>query len=239
MTDSRLQPRRDWLGMLAFVVCWGAAMLLAWHYLDRGWVPHDEGTLAQSAERWLQGELPHRDFDEIYTGGLSAVHALAFRVLGDGLRSMRIPLLAAFAAFLPAVFYLARQFAPPLLSALVMLVAGAWTLPNYSAPIPSWYNLFLATLGTACLVRFVHSGAIGWVFAAGLAAGLSFLAKTPGLYFAAAAFVFLLYHDEVRWTGGAERARTPSAMNWFDSARLAALALLGLAVATLVRERAG
>src|SRR6185503_19035911 len=34
-------------------------------------------------------------------------------------------------------------------------------------------------------------------------------------------------------------ARTPSAMNWFDGARLAALALLGLAVATLVRERAG
>ncbi|HMC54414.1 MAG TPA: hypothetical protein VKH19_04525 [Gemmatimonadaceae bacterium] len=241
MTDFRLVRRGDWRGMLALVIGWSAALLLAWHYLDRGWVPHDEGTLAQSAERWLRGELPHRDFDEIYTGGLSALHALAFRVFGDALSSMRIPLLAAFAAFLPAVFYVARQFAPPVLSALVMVVAAAWTLPNYSAPIPSWYNLFLATLGMACLVRFVHTGARGWVFAAGLTAGLSCLAKTPGLYFAAAAFVFLLYHEDVMARAGAESdaSRTPSRMSWFDATRFAALALLGLAVTMLVRERAG
>jgi hypothetical protein len=213
--------------------------VLAWHYLDRGWVPHDEGTLAQSAERWLQGELPHRDFDEIYTGGLSALHALSFRVFGDALTSMRIPLFALFAAFLPATFYIARRFAPPMLSALVMLVAAAWTLPNYSAPIPSWYNLFLATVGTAALLRFLEDSRRRWTVAAGVIGGLSFLAKTPGLYFVAAAFVFLACHEDADWRRSASTRAGPSRLNWFDGLRIATLAVVGLAVTLLVRERAG
>ena len=47
--------------------------------LDRGWVPHDEGQFAQAADRILAGEMPHRDFDEMYTGGLSYLNAAAFR----------------------------------------------------------------------------------------------------------------------------------------------------------------
>jgi len=43
------------------------------------WVPADDGTLSQSALRVMQGQLPHRDFGEIYTGSLSIIHALAFR----------------------------------------------------------------------------------------------------------------------------------------------------------------
>src|ERR1700683_4428995 len=44
--------------------------------LKRGWFPWDEGVIAQSAESVLNGELPHRDFPEIYTGGLSYLNAL-------------------------------------------------------------------------------------------------------------------------------------------------------------------
>ena len=67
----------DWRLLLAALVVL-SALYLAWQ-LDRGWVAHDEGTLAQSAERLLQGELPHRDFDELYTGGLTWLNAAAFR----------------------------------------------------------------------------------------------------------------------------------------------------------------
>ena len=237
MTHGSRAGQRRWIAAAAFVVAFAGALLLAWHYLDRGWVPHDEGTLAQSAERWRLGELPHRDFDEIYTGGLSALHALAFRVFGDALTSMRIPLFAAFAAFLPAVFYIASRFASPVLSALVMLVAATWSLPNYSAPVPSWYNLFLATFGTAALLRYLERPVRRWIFVSGLCGGLSFLAKTPGLYFLAAAFVFLIAHEDASWrsAGGTIEPRA----SWFDGARLAMLGLLGAAVALLVRERAG
>lgn len=51
------------LAVLTFV---GASVYM-WSMLRRGWIPHDEGALAQSAERVLLGQLPHRDFDELYT----------------------------------------------------------------------------------------------------------------------------------------------------------------------------
>ena len=57
-----------------------------------------EGTLAQSAERILAGELPHRDFVERYTGGLSYLNAFAFRVFGVQLLAMRYALFVAFIA---------------------------------------------------------------------------------------------------------------------------------------------
>ena len=53
-------------------------------------MPFDDGALAQSAERLLQGQLPHRDFDEIYTGGLTFLNAGAFRLFGISLWSLRL-----------------------------------------------------------------------------------------------------------------------------------------------------
>jgi hypothetical protein len=240
MTDPRLSERPKWRTWVVFLMAWAIAMALAALYVRRGWVPHDEGTLAQSAERLLNGELPHRDFDEIYTGGLSVVHALAFRLFGESLVTMRIPLFAAFGAFLGAVFYIAGRFVGSAASALVMLVAAAWTLPNYSAPIPSWYNLFFATLGTAALLRYLEDPRRRWLAAAGVAGGLSTLAKTPGLYFVAAVVVFLLVREHFTWREAHGDASTRTSQSgWYTTLSLAAIATLALAVALLVRERAG
>src|SRR2546427_5614709 len=60
-------PLARLLFILVFLVC---AIYMATD-LKRSWAPEDEGTLGQSAERVLQGELPQRDFDDVYTGGLS------------------------------------------------------------------------------------------------------------------------------------------------------------------------
>ena len=57
--------------------------------LKRGLVPWDEGVLAESAERVLHGELPHRDYHEIYTGGLSYLNAAAFRAFLDQLADVQ------------------------------------------------------------------------------------------------------------------------------------------------------
>jgi len=119
---------------LAVVLILGALYL--WQYLDRGWVPHDEGTLAQSAERVLQGQLPHRDFDEVYTGGLSYWNALAFRVGGVRLTSIRWALFLAFLVWLPAVYFLATRWASIPVALLVTGLAVTLSVPNYSAASP-------------------------------------------------------------------------------------------------------
>jgi len=54
---------RAWLPIVIAV----STLLLTAH-LRRGWIPHDEGGLGESAEWVLEGGLPHRDFDELYTG---------------------------------------------------------------------------------------------------------------------------------------------------------------------------
>src|SRR5436305_14950559 len=92
------------VGYLTFIC---VLLVSAWYMasnLKRGWVPHDEGALAESADRVLHGELPHRDFDEIYTGGLSFLNAAAFRIFGTNLASMRY-MLYAFAMAWVVSFY--------------------------------------------------------------------------------------------------------------------------------------
>ena len=177
-----------------------AGALYVWWHLGRGWIPHDEGALAQSAERVLRGELPHRDFDEIYTGGLAYLNAAAFRLFGTSLFTMRIVLLAALAAWVPAVYYVASRVARPLVAAAVTALCVVWSVPNYPAPMPSWYNLFLATAGLAALCRWLEDGRSRWLLAAGLAGGLSLLVKVIGLYYVAGVLLFLVYaaHDRSR-----------------------------------------
>jgi hypothetical protein len=162
----------------------------------RGWIPHDEGLLAQSAERVLHGELPHRDFDAAYTGGLELLHAAAFRLLGVQLASLRWTLLAFAVAFVGALYVLARRAAEPPLAAALSLAAVAWSLPNYFAGLPSWYVLFFWTFGGVFLWAYAGSRRTAWLVAAGACAGLAFLAKTPGILFLGAAFLFVAFDEQ-------------------------------------------
>ena len=94
--------------------------------LNHGWVPLDDGTLAQSAQRVLLGELPHRDFAELYTGGLSFLNAGVFWVAGENLFWLRVPMFLLFLVYLPCVYLIARRFASPAVATLAALFAVAW-----------------------------------------------------------------------------------------------------------------
>ena len=81
----------------------GGAVFVA-SQLNHGWVPWDDGTLAQSAQRVLLGELPHRDFAELYTGGLSFLNAGVLWLTGGNLFWLRAPMLLLFLAYLSCVY---------------------------------------------------------------------------------------------------------------------------------------
>jgi hypothetical protein len=177
-----------------------AVLLIAGTYvglrIGNGWVPADDGTLAQSALRVLQGQLPHRDYAEIYTGGLSMIHALAFRTLGVNLMSLRICVFLFFLAWIPAVYYIALRFTSALGAGLVTLLAVSWSFPNYPAAMPSWYNLFFATFGAAALLRYLEVRTRKWLLVAGLCGGLSLAIKVIGAYFIAGALLFLAFLEQ-------------------------------------------
>ncbi len=219
-------------GVLLFLCVWIAAGAYLGANLMRGWVPHDDGALAQSAERVLHGQLPHRDFVEIYTGGLSFLHAFALRAFGVHLGSLRIALFLFFLAWLPAVYFLVREMAPDWVAGGITLLAAAWSAPNYAAALPSWYNLFFATFGAAALFRYLKRPTPFWLFVAGVCGGASFLAKSTGLCFVAAVLLFLLYREQSLSCGPDRRAAgSARAYSAFVAASL--LTFLGLLTALL------
>lgn len=229
----RVRAWEDWRLLLAGVLILSAGYVAL--HLGRGWVPHDEGTLGLSAVRLLQGELPHRDFDDLYSGGLTYVNAAAFRVFGTSLFTMRLVLFAVFVAWVPAVFYLASRFVRPAGAAGITLLCVAWSLPNYPAPLPSWYNLFLTVFGVAALFRWLEAGRRRWLFAAGLAGGLSLLVKVVGLYFVGGALLFLVFqaHDQSRVAEGSRARR-----GWvYASFVTTCLLLFSAALLMLVRHQ--
>ena len=191
-------------GRTAFLLTWLASAAYVAPFLNQGWVPHDEGTIAHTAERVLNGERPHVDYDEPYTGGLTELHAVAFRWLGVRLSSLRIVLFLFFLLFVASFFAIASRVLSALIASLVTFGAVVWSIPNYIASMPSWYNLFFATFCVLAVLKHLESGRRVWLVCAGLSAGLSVLVKIVGLYAVAGIFVFLVYREQVL---SANRAR--------------------------------
>jgi hypothetical protein len=175
---------------------WAVAAVYVGVHIGSGWVPADDGTLSQSALRVMQGQLPHRDFGEIYTGGLSFIHALAFRAFGVNLMSLRICVFLFFLAWLPAVYYVALRFTSAIGAGAITLLAVAWSFPNYPAAMPSWYNLFFATFGAAALLRYLEARRARWLFVAGVCGGVSILIKVIGAYYIAGVLLFLAFLEQ-------------------------------------------
>ena len=203
-------------------------LALAWfhvsHVLFVGWnVPSDDGVLAQAAERVLRGELPHRDFDALWSGGLDWLNAGAFRAFGVRLTSLRIPVAVAWLVGLAAMFDCARRFLPVWGAAVITWCGSLWTLPLAPDPLPSWYNLFFALIGCAAVLRAIQGNSRRWMFAAGLAAGASIAVKIVGLYFVAAVFLFCVFEAQARTR--APEAPRPLGSRWYGW-----LVTVGLAV---------
>jgi hypothetical protein len=187
-------------GWVFHLLVLGAVLMIAATYvgvhIGSGWVPADDGILGQSALRVMRGQLPHRDFTEIYTGGLDVIHALAFRIFGVSLMSLRLCAFLFFLAWIPAVYYIASRFTSAVAAGLIALVAVAWSYPTYPAAMPSWYNLFFATFGAAALLRYLDVRKARWLFVAGVCGGVSILIKVIGAYYIAGALLFLAFLEQ-------------------------------------------
>lgn len=193
-----------WLTVLILV--WALAGCYEATHLKRGWVPWDAGAYAQSADRVLHGQLPHRDFVEVYTGGLTYLDAAAMRVFGENLAAERFMLFACFMAWIPAFYWIACQFCRDWIAGALVLLAVAWSVPNYSEAVPSWYNLFFATFGVAAFLAYIKRPAWKWLLVAGVCGGLSFLAKSVGLCYVGAVLLFFIFLEQSLNMAGAATA---------------------------------
>ncbi|MCG6986647.1 MAG: glycosyltransferase family 39 protein [Gemmatimonadetes bacterium] len=173
---------------------WAGAVVVVALATRHFWIPLDAGTLAQSAERVLRGQLPQRDFGDPYSGLNAVVGALALKVLGVRLPALRVPLVVGFAAWLPGLWLVARRFVEPAAAAGAVALAAVLSVPTYPEAMPTWFSLFAVTWGLWCLLRLLDGGSRGWLAAAGALAGVAVLFKVVGLYFVAATLLALAAH---------------------------------------------
>lgn len=185
------------------------ALLAVRPQLFNSWTPADEGVLAQGAERLLNGELPHRDYTSLWSGGLDAMHALSFKVFGVRLESLRIMLVIGWLGALAAMYAVARRFTSPWVAAALGAVGAMWTVPLSPHPLASWYTLFFALGGLAALARYLSTSQRRWLVLAGAAAGASVAIKITGLYFIAGVAMWMVWLVQERTADIAAQRRTP------------------------------
>lgn len=208
-SPSAALGQRDVLAVIAALVMVLTATLPG---LMTGWIPHDEGQIGQAAERFLLGELPHRDFDDMYTGLLTVLHAIAFKLLGVRTESTRWMLLAACLPFLVCVYRVSRRWLKPVDAGGLVALCGLWSVRLNPESMPSWYILFLTVGMLDALLTFQERPNLRWLFIAGLLAGIAILFKITGLYLVAAGVLTLMDYEQRQ--SGTSDARSPGFSVW-------------------------
>lgn len=156
------------------------------------WIAHDEGALATAATLVRGGAWPHRDFGDIYSGGLAILGAGWQWIVGDSLVASRYLLFAATLLWIPVLAACLRRFATPPTAALLAVVAYAWGPPLYPAAMPTWFLLFLATGLLWTLFRWQETGDRAFLIAGGVLIGAGVGIKINALFLAAAAIAVVV-----------------------------------------------
>lgn len=205
-------------------------------FVPRGWEPHDEGMLGQAAERVLQGGVPHIDYADAYTGGLSWAYAAVFRFAGIDLLHLRWLLFAGAVFAIWLMYSLMRRHLQPIAAALATWVALGWSFPNYFAGLPSWWLLVCALECLWAFLRYLETGRLRYIALAGLAAGIAVAIKQTGLYLLIALFLSLLYEADLSKRQSSAWLRVERIVRWGTAATALIVAVAILEPYALLAE---
>lgn len=136
---------------------------------------NDEAVVIQTARRLLEGQVPYRDFDLLYTPGSMIVTALWMSIGGQSITCARWLMLLLGALAITLIYLLSRE---TLKGRWALLPASMFALSGYSEwPILS-YHWFAALGLLACLyqwLRWYRTAQKKHLFLAGIACGCAAL----------------------------------------------------------------
>ena len=131
------------------------------------------------------------------SGDLHNVDA-ACGLFGDDLVAMRIPFAVATILWVGLLAACFRRFLPAPAAAALALVGFLWGPPLFTAAMPSWYLLYLATAVCWALLRWNETEDSRWWGVAGLAIGVARFFKIHALFILAGAGCILLTDERLR-----------------------------------------
>ncbi len=184
---TRTAPR-FWYSALVFLllaVLIGMASKFTWTNLD-------DGVYAMMAERMVNGEIPNRDFQSGTLGYDLWVNALAYKLFGQDLYALRVPLVGLFALIGTFLF---RKFGAKGLffGAAVAVFFVAETYLQFINPTRNWYCLGLAVLLFWQLERW-SALTTGRLLQIGLIIGVCFGMRHYSGVVLGIAFTLLMYY---------------------------------------------
>ena len=190
--------RAPWL-LLILVLVPATILLFAGAYI--GWIPWDDGTMGQAADRVLSGQVPHLDFIDTHTGGLSYFHAVVLAYLGDSAASLRTSLAIVWCITLLPFALIFLRISTQWHVLIYIYCALLLAILLHITPLPSWYNAICAIWCIYFVAKFSETTKQRYLFAAGFCAGVSFLAKLAGLYLLASILIFCLFKEQHSYEG--------------------------------------
>lgn len=164
---------------------------LIWYFHNRFWWPVDDGVYAYVAQRVNAGDVLHRDLIDLHAGYVNLLHALAFRIFGEDLLSLRYPLavLTLVQAGIAAALLWSRG---PWRAAVAALVVTAFSFIQFLNPSANWYALFLFFLTVWVVTRVDTARAFGAILV-GFLIGLCFLFRQlTGVFLAMGVLTWLM-----------------------------------------------
>ncbi len=119
-------------------------------FFNRGFAYYDEGFILQGAQRILQGELPYRDFDLIYTPGTLFLVSAVFKLFGESILVGRLLTLLVGAFTATLIYFITKGISKnKLVSLFSALIYLSWGPSHVNFP---WPTLF--AFSTGLLVAF-------------------------------------------------------------------------------------
>lgn len=178
------------------LLCTSAIMVF---FYDQFWWPADEGVYAYVAQRANAGDVIHRDVIDLHSGYGNALNALAFRMFGEDLLSLRYPLVViAFVQSCIAFVLLKDKGAIPAFVGAVALAAFSFVqFPNPSA---NWHALGVFFCLCLCLEK-LPKGAPGRLLLAGFLVGVCFFTRQlSGVFLGLGLACVVLAEAEKSWS---------------------------------------
>jgi hypothetical protein len=140
----------------------------------------DEGFLLFNIARVAHGEVPHRDFIEVYGPGVYALTAPVFRVFGERVMPVRELLAVLRAAAVAFSYLIARHFVPrpfALLGTSVAMAYWGWSIWSLTTPYAALFTIPLCMLSLLLLLIGESRGSRGTYVLSGFVCGAALLFK--------------------------------------------------------------
>lgn len=182
-----------WLAHKTLFLCILVAAVVCWYFHNRFWSGPDDGYFIYIAERIIDGDILHRDIQEMHPGAIHFVNAFFLKLTGGDPVGLRYPLVKLTLIQVILGYLIAQKWGKlaAIAAASSMLAFG---FLQYINPTPNWYTLTLAiTLLYICLKFDVRSQKT--VILLGFLVGAAFLMRQlTGVFIAMGLTTYLFLH---------------------------------------------